>query len=182
MVMIRRYAPAGPATSDQSRCRNVDLSLADADFGPKRRTGLSGRLTGNPSSEEEMNVSSAEIDTKTRISTLWIVVLFNMLFADIMNFITPGTLQEIMTGYAGSLQINQGILLVFAVLLEIPIAMIFLSRVLKDKANRRANIIACMITIVFTIGGGTANLHYAFFATVEVACMVLIIWHAWRWK
>lgn len=125
--------------------------------------------------------SRAEIDTKLRMSTLWIVVLFNMLFADILNFITPGILQEITTGYAGSLQITPGILLVFAALLEIPIAMIFLSRVLKYRMNRLANIVAGVITIVFTIGGGTANLHYAFFATAEVVCMLLIIRYAWKW-
>lgn len=70
------------------------------------------------------------------------------------------------------------LLLVFAVLLEIPVAMIFLSRVLKDRANRVTNIVAGVVTIAFVIGGGTLNLHYAFFATVEVACLLLIIRYA----
>jgi hypothetical protein len=120
--------------------------------------------------------------TERRISALWIVVLINMLFADILNFITPGTLQGIMTGYADSLRITPGILLAFAVLLEIPIAMVFLSLVLKYRINRVTNIVACVVTTAFTIGGGTANLHYAFFATAEVVCMLLIIWYAWRWR
>jgi hypothetical protein len=120
--------------------------------------------------------------TERRISALWIVVLINMLFADILNFITPGTLQGIMTGYADSLRITPGILLAFAVLLEVPIAMVFLSLVLKYRINRVTNIVACVVTTAFTIGGGTANLHYAFFATAEVVCMLLIIWYAWRWR
>lgn len=111
------------------------------------------------------------------MSTLWIVVLINMIFADILNFITPGTLAEMMT-----LRISPGLLLVFAVLLELPIAMVFLSRVLPYRANRWANIAASGVTIPFTIGGGTANLHYAFFATVEVVCMVAIARYAWRWR
>lgn len=105
-------------------------------------------------------------------------MLFTIVLADILNFITPGTLQETMTGQAGSLRITQEILLVFAVLLEIPVAMIFLSRVLNDRANRSANIVASVVTIVFVIGGGTLNLHYVFFAAVEVACLVLIIRYA----
>jgi hypothetical protein len=109
-----------------------------------------------------------------RISTLWIVVLINMVFADILNFITPGRLAEMMTGYAGSLRIIDPILLVFALLLEVPIAMIYLSRVLNPRANRVVNIVACVLTTVFTIGG-TLNPHYVFFAAAEVACMVLII-------
>jgi hypothetical protein len=65
--------------------------------------------------------------------------------------------------------------------LEIPIAMIFLSRVLKYRANRWANIIASVITILFVIGGGSAYLHYYFFAAIEVLSMLLIIRYAWKW-
>ena len=56
--------------------------------------------------------------------------------------------------------------------------MIFLSWVLKDKANRLANIIASAITIPFVIVGGSAYLHYYFFATIEIVCIALIIWYA----
>ncbi len=121
------------------------------------------------------------IDMKVRLSTLWIVVMFNIVFADILSFINPGFLEEVMTGYAGEIQITQGLLLVFAVLLEIPIAMIFLSRVLNYRANRWANIIAAVITIVFVVGGGSTDLHYLFFGTVEVALLALIVWYAWKW-
>ena len=31
----------------------------------------------------------------TRISTLWVVVMFNMVFADILTFITPGALRTV---------------------------------------------------------------------------------------
>jgi len=64
--------------------------------------------------------------------------------------------------------------------LEIPIAMIFLSRVLKYRANRWANIIAAAITIAFVVGMGSTDLHYIFFATIEVVCMSLIVWYAWK--
>ena len=40
-------------------------------------------------------------DMGTRISTLWVVVMFNMVFADILTFITPGALQELWAGQAG---------------------------------------------------------------------------------
>jgi len=120
-------------------------------------------------------------DMKVKLSTLWIFVMFNMVFADILGFLLPGFLEILETGYADGVQITQGILLVFAILLEIPIAMIVLSRVLKYRVNRWANIIAAVITIAFVIGGGSTDLHYIFFATMEVACMLLIIWLAWKW-
>ena len=117
-------------------------------------------------------------DVRTRLSTLWVVVMFNMVFADILSFIKPGALQELWAGQAG-VQISQGLLLVFAVLLEIPIAMIVLSRVLKPEANRWANTAAAVITSLFVVGGGSLSLHYLFFAAVEIACMALIIWSVW---
>jgi Sec-independent protein secretion pathway component TatC len=121
-----------------------------------------------------------KMDMKVRLSTLWIFVMFNMVFADIVGFMNPGALEDIMTGNVG-IEITQELLLVFSILLEIPIAMIVLSRVLPHKANRWANIIAAVITILFIIGGGNTSLSYIFFATMEVIGMSLIIWYAWTW-
>jgi Sec-independent protein secretion pathway component TatC len=104
--------------------------------------------------------------------------MFNMVFADILTFIKPGELQALWAGQAG-VQVTQGLLLVFAILLEIPIAMIFVSRILKRGPNRWANTVATVITTAFVVGGGSLDLHYVFFATVEVACMALIVWSVW---
>jgi len=117
-------------------------------------------------------------DIRTRLSTLWVVVMFNMVFADILTFIKPGALQELWAGQAG-VQITTGVLLGFALLLEVPIAMIFLSRVLKPRPNRWANTVAAVITTAFVVGGGSLTAHYVFFASVEVACMALIVWSVW---
>jgi Sec-independent protein secretion pathway component TatC len=104
--------------------------------------------------------------------------MFNMVFADILTFIKPGALQLLWAGQAG-VNITDSLLLVFALLLEIPIAMIFLSRVLKPEASRWANTAAAMITTLFVVGGGSTDLHYLFFAAVEIACMALIAWSVW---
>jgi len=119
-------------------------------------------------------------DRKALFSTLWIFVMFNMAFADIVGFMNPGALEDIMKGAVG-FEITQELLLVFSVLLEIPIAMIFLSRVLKYRINRWANIIASVITILFVMVG-TISLSYIFFASIEVVCMSLIVWYAWTWR
>ena len=118
-------------------------------------------------------------NTGTKLSTLWIVVMFSMIYADILTFIKPGALQELWAGQAG-VHITQGLLLVFAILIQIPIAMIFVSRILKPGPNRWANTVAAVITSVFVVGGGSMELpFYAFFAAVEVASMALIVWSVW---
>jgi hypothetical protein len=117
-------------------------------------------------------------DVGTRVSTLWIVVMFSMVFADIVGMMMPGVLDAMSAGDIG-VPVTQGLLLVFAILIEIPIAMIFVSRILRPVANRWANTVAAVVTTVFVVGGGSPYLHYYFFATVEVACMALIVWSVW---
>ncbi len=117
-------------------------------------------------------------DIGTKASTLWIVVMFSMVFADILGMMVPGVLNDMAAGRVG-VAVTQELLLVFAIMLEIPIAMIFLSRILKPAANRWANTVAAVVTTVFVIGGGSPHLHYYFFAAVEIACMALIVWLVW---
>lgn len=124
---------------------------------------------------------NAQLETRINLSTLWIVVMFTMVFADILTFITPGALNEIMNNSTG-IELTSSLLLVFAILLEIPILMIYLSRKLTYSINRWANIIAAIITILFVIGGGSLTPHYIFFAGVETLCMLWIIVQAWNWR
>jgi len=121
-------------------------------------------------------------DRRLIISTLWIVVMFNMVFADVLSFMIPGALAEVMTGAVDGIEMSEKLMLIAAMILEIPIIMIFLSRVLKYRANRMVNIFAGIVTILFVIGGGSTELHYIFFASVEVLCMLAIIRLAWKWK
>ena len=102
-----------------------------------------------------------------------------MLKADILSLYIPGIHEE-MAEFLGATPVSQ-MMLVAAIMMEISIAMIFLSRVLKYKANRWANIIIGVITIVWVIGGGSTYPHYLFIATIEVICLLLIIWIAWKW-
>ena len=81
-------------------------------------------------------------DMKVKLSTLWVFVMFNYLYADVITLFDAVLLEEPMTGDAGPFQITQEFLLGAAILMEIAIAMVVLSRVLKYRANRRPNIIA----------------------------------------
>ena len=124
--------------------------------------------------------TAEKMDTKVLLSTLWIVVMINMAFADILGLFIPGALEEVAkTSVSTGTTIPQ-LMLGGAIMLEIPIAMILLSRVLKFKVNRWTNIIASVFTIVYVVGG-TLSPHYIFIATIEVVCMLLIVWFAWKW-
>lgn len=116
---------------------------------------------------------SVAADVRSKLSMMWIVVMFNMVFADIVGFLNSGTLEQMM-----AMKPAQELLLVFSILIEIPIAMIFLSRILKPRVNRWANIAASVITTLWIIGGGTLSASYIFFALIEVISMLVIIWYS----
>ena len=121
------------------------------------------------------------LEIKEKISILWILIMMNMIFADILSFMSPEFLNNIISGNT-PIQITPQILLIFAVILEVPIAMIFLSRVLNPKINSWTNIVASVITMIFVIGGGSLTPHYVFFGAIEVFILVFIIWYAWKMK
>lgn len=123
--------------------------------------------------------TTKKIDTQVLLSTLWIVVMINMLKADILSLYVPGSADEL-ARTAGDTPITQ-LMLGGAIMMEISVVMIILSRVLKYRMNRWANIIVSIITIAFIWGGAASYPHYIFIATVETICLLLIIWNAWKW-
>lgn len=131
---------------------------------------------------------NSQNDTKDRqviLSTLWIFVTLNYLYCDILSLMSPEMLDSLLTtGCVGGMSMNETTLLGAAILLEIPIALVLLSRVLKCKANRLANIVAGLIMTLVMIGTllmGGASYHYIFFATIEIATTLFIVWFAWTW-
>jgi len=119
---------------------------------------------------------------KTKLSTLWILVLFNMLFRDMHEFARTGFLEELLAMTSNGAQISEGLLLGAAIVLQIPISMIFLTQVLNVKVNRWANLIAAIITIAMVVSNNLApDLDDVFFAVVECVALLLVIWYAWKW-
>ncbi|MDJ0708644.1 MAG: DUF6326 family protein [Leptolyngbyaceae cyanobacterium MO_188.B28] len=124
-------------------------------------------------------------ERKSLLSILWIFVLLNMIYADILGMLRPGYLEFL---DQMSQQLTGGAVLLFAVLMEVAIAMVLLSRVLAYKANRWAHFIAIPFTILWVVVpalmpslGDSTPPSYVFFASVEVAAMLVIFWYAWKW-
>lgn len=129
-----------------------------------------------------INSNIALLEMKTKLSALWILVLFNMLFRDMHEFARTGFLEEMLAMTSNGAQISEGLLLAAAIVLQIPIGMIFLTQILNVKLNRRANLIAASVTIVMIVSNNLApDLDDLFFMIVECAALLLIIWYARGW-
>lgn len=120
---------------------------------------------------------------QTKLSTLWTVVLFNMIFRDLHEFARTGYLEDLLARTSGGEGISETLLLAAAIVLQIPIWMVFLSQVLRPGVNRRANLIAAPLMVALTVSFNlTPDLDDAFFAGVEVVALLAVVWYAWRWQ
>ena len=132
-----------------------------------------------------MIVSDAAFqDRKMRLSTLWVFATLNYLYCDLVTLMDSAKLKQFLVGRVGGMDITQGFLLASGVLMEISIAMVLLSRVLKYRTNRKANVGAGVIMTavqVATLFLGSATAYYWFFSVVEIACTSTIVWYAWNW-
>lgn len=130
-------------------------------------------------------MDSKKINAKVLLSTLWIFVTVNYIFCDVFTLMYHEDLRQILAGKIGEVQITQLFLLTFAFLMEIPMLMIVLSRLLKYGLNRWVNIVAGILLTLVQVGSLFADantLHYIFFSIIEISTTVFIVIYAWRWK
>lgn len=129
---------------------------------------------------------TAEVkDRKVILSTLWIFAMLNYLYCDVMSLMDPNLLKQYLAGNVGGVQLTPGFFLGAAVLMEIPTAMVLVSRVQGYRANRWANLIAGAIMTVVQFSslffGSLPSVYYLFFSVVEIASTLFIVGYAWTW-
>lgn len=115
---------------------------------------------------------------------LWIYLTANYIYCDVFTLHLAKYLEAFLSGDVGGMKITEEFLLVFAVIMQIPVIMIVLSKFLTFTLNRYFNIVAGIITTsvqaITVIMGGT--LHYMFFSFFEICTGLLIIYLAATWK
>jgi hypothetical protein len=125
-----------------------------------------------------------DVNVKIKLAGLWVALMFFYLYRDVLGFMEPGHVEDLLTGELAGVRMTQALLLGSAVLMAIPSIMVFLSLALRAQANRWANIILGIVHIAI-LGGtffvGEISALYAFYAIVEFLLVVLIVWHAWKW-
>lgn len=118
------------------------------------------------------------MDIKVKLSTLWIVVMLNLIFADILTIFVELVNKNTLDAIIGEVTTTMAIA---AVLTNVPILMIYFSRVLPDKINRSLNIGAAILTIIYVVGGGSLLPHYLICAAVEIIALLFILRTANKW-
>ena len=122
----------------------------------------------------------SSLDMQVKLSTLWIFFMFNTAYIDITTLYYSVFINPIPV-----VQYTQVFLLGAAVLIEISIIMVLLSRILDYRANRWANIIVGIFLTavqIITLFVGTPTLSYLFISIILIVTSAFIVWYAWRWQ
>jgi len=121
-----------------------------------------------------------DLDMKSRLSLLWIFYMFNAAYIDITTLY-----YSVFINHHAKVHYTQAFLLGAGVLIEISIAMVVLSRLLRYRANRRANIAAGVFLTAVQIVSlfvATPTLAYVFFSVILIATSAAAVWYAWKWS
>lgn len=123
-------------------------------------------------------------DRKQLLSVLWIFLSVNYIYCDIFSLHHAETLKGFIAGEIGGMKLTEEFLLSFAFIMQIPMAMIVLSRVLVFRINKYLNIVAALITgsiqsYTLYMGG---TLHYVFFSIIEISTAILILYLTVTWR
>lgn len=117
---------------------------------------------------------------RNALSSLWAFVALNIAFADILGLYAPGVIPQVIDGVIEGVTITENMMLIAAVFIQIPVAMIVAMQFLPPPAWRAVNTVTALVTAVFVIAGGSLMPHYIFFASCEVLALLLILVIVWR--
>ncbi len=119
------------------------------------------------------------VDVKIKLSALWVALFFNSIYGDVLRLYDTEAISHFIESMTPEM------LLISAITMEIPIVMGAMSLLLKEKANRKIN----MIIGIYYVCYGLLFLYSSFFmAAYEIVLAsalfmfaVLIVIYAWKW-
>jgi len=125
-------------------------------------------------------------DVKIKLSVLWVFEAVGMSAIVLLSLMTEGAIDQVRAGTIEGMKITDGLLLLLSIFWLVPLTMAFLSLILKDSANRWANIIAGIAWAafgIFDVGDTLMKglLALSVLSAVKMVVGVLIVWLAWKW-
>ena len=119
------------------------------------------------------------IDIRIKLSALWICLMLTYLLGDVLRIFAG----DFKPGEIGGMEISQGMYLLLAVIMLLPIGMVLLSLNLNQPVNRWVNIIVAILLFLFNLVGLPTypSWYDRFLIVVGLLFNVLTVWTAWRW-
>ena len=135
----------------------------------------------NEGKESASALEEVKINVKMKLSGLWVAAMFSWVYGDLLRMYSgdfvPGDLE------LGNVISAETMWLASAITMIVPGVMVFLSLVLKNKANRWANIIIGVFYTGYNLIGlpSYPSAYDMFLISVGILFTALIVWYAWKW-
>jgi hypothetical protein len=118
------------------------------------------------------------VDTRIILSGLWVAVMLTYLLGDVLRIFAGDAEPGKMAGF----QPTQGMWLLIAAIMLVPIVMLVLTLTLPYPAIRWVNIIVAIFVVVFNLLGLPYKGAYDnFLIIVSFVFNALTTWYAWKW-
>jgi len=119
-------------------------------------------------------------DVQIILSASWVALMLTYLLGDVLRIYSG----DFKAGEIGGMKMTQNLWLGVAVLMVIPVVMVFLSLTLNYAVSRWANIIVAIFFFGFNVIGlpNYPSAYDRFLIIVGLAFNVLTVWYAWQWQ
>jgi len=124
------------------------------------------------------------IPVRAKLAAAWTSFMFLYAYVDILNFFTPGVVDDILDGRVFEFDLSQTFSTTALTLVSVPALMIALSMTLPARANRIANLVVASLYLpitAFNVVGESWLYFYGLGVVLEVILLALIVRFAWTW-
>jgi len=142
---------------------------------------MNASLPATPSSV----AAGSPADPRPLLRGLWIFLMLNYLYADLMGLMDARLLAGYLRGEVEGLKLTEGFLLGAALMMEVPILMTLLTERLPPRLCRAATLAAGVFkfsAVAASLLVGKPPSYYLFFALVELSATLVLLALAWRWR
>ena len=125
-----------------------------------------------------------QVPVRTKLAATWTSFMFLYAYVDILNFYTPGVVQDILEGRVFEFDLSQTFSTAALALVSVPALMIVLSVVLPARASRTTNLVVAAVYVPVTAFNAASEswlLFYGLGIVLELALLAVIMRSAWTW-
>ena len=124
------------------------------------------------------------IPVRAKLAAAWTSFVFLYAYVDILNFFTPGVVEDILDGRVFEFDLSQTFSTAALTLVAVPIFMVVISMTLPAGVNRIANLVVASLYVpvtAFNLLGESWRYFYGLGVALELILLALIVRYAWTW-
>lgn len=134
--------------------------------------------------EPTATLEDQPMPVRVKLAAAWTSFMFLYAYVDILNFYTPGVIEDILGGRVFEFDLSQTFSTSALTLMAVPILMVVLSTTLPARANRTTNLVVAALYVpvtAFNVAGESWRYFYGLGVVLELALLALIMRYAWTW-